>query len=151
MKNTKKFAPMVKMRVFEEVVSGRKLTDIINSDHENIKQDGQRMYVLMGANIASEVAAEQFCETTIGSKVLQSGLLFKELLQTPKFRVTVVEDSDTVELCGALKKGFCDSFCCGDNTKATVIRLGLMEMIAFARTFLESCGVTDLISSCYGG
>ncbi|KAH0520275.1 Glycerol-3-phosphate dehydrogenase 1-like protein [Microtus ochrogaster] len=128
MKNTKKFAPMVKMRVFEEVVSWRKLTDIINSDHENIKQDGQRMY-----------------------KVLQSGLLFKELLQTPKFLVTVVEDSDTVELCGALKKGFCDSFCCGDNTKATVIRLGLMEMIAFARTFLESCGVSDLISSCYGG
>lgn len=117
--------------------------------------------VLMGANIASEVASEQFCETTIGSKVLQSGLLFKELLQTSKFRVTVVEDSDTVELCGALKNGFCDSFCCGDNTKATVICLGLMEMITFARTFckgqvstatfLGSCGVADLVSSCYGG
>lgn len=242
-KTMKKFAPTVKMWVFQEVVSGRKLTDIINSDHENVKylpghrlpenvvatpslsqavQDADLLVfasphqfvrticdeiadivpktalglslikgidegpeglklvsdiirekvdidvsVLMGANIASEVAAEHLCETTIGSKVLQSGLLFKELLQTPKFRVTVVEDSDTVELCGALKNivamgaGFCDGFCCGDSTKATVIRLGLKEMIAFARTFckgqvstatfLESCGVADLVSSCYGG
>nr|XP_042138116.1 glycerol-3-phosphate dehydrogenase 1-like protein [Peromyscus maniculatus bairdii] len=123
--------------------------------------------VLMGANIASEVAAEKFCETTIGSKVMQNGLLFKELLQTPNFRITVVDDADTVELCGALKNivavgaGFCDGLRCGDNTKAAVIRLGLMEMIAFAKifckgqvstaTFLESCGVADLITTCYGG
>lgn len=29
--------------------------------------------------------------------------MFKELLQTPNFRITVVDDADTVELCGALK------------------------------------------------
>lgn len=29
--------------------------------------------------------------------------MFKELLQTPNFRITVVQESDTVELCGALK------------------------------------------------
>jgi len=34
---------------------------------------------------------------------LENGLLFKELLQTPNFRITVVDDADTVELCGALK------------------------------------------------
>lgn len=38
-----------------------------------------------------------------GSKVLENGQLFKELLQTPNFRITVVDDADTVELCGALK------------------------------------------------
>uniref|UniRef100_A0A8C9UM73 Glycerol-3-phosphate dehydrogenase [NAD(+)] n=1 Tax=Spermophilus dauricus TaxID=99837 RepID=A0A8C9UM73_SPEDA len=238
-----KFASTVKMWVFEETVNGRKLTDIINNDHENVKylpghklpenvvrpwgeneavQDadllvfviphqfihkicdeitgrvpkkalgitlikgidegpeglklisdiirekmGIDISVLMGANIASEVAAEKFCETTIGSKIMENGLLFKELLQTPNFRITVVDDADTVELCGALKNivavgaGFCDGLLCGDNTKAAVIRLGLMEMIAFARifckgqvstaTFLESCGVADLITTCYGG
>ncbi|KAF6312875.1 glycerol-3-phosphate dehydrogenase 1 like [Rhinolophus ferrumequinum] len=242
-KNLHKFASTVKMWVFEETVNGRKLTDIINNDHENVKylpghklpenvvavsnlseavQDadllvfviphqfihricdeitgrvpkealgitlikgidegpeglklisdiirekmGIDISVLMGANIASEVAAEKFCETTIGSKVMKNGLLFKELLQTPNFRITVVDDADTVELCGALKNivavgaGFCDGLRSGDNTKAAVIRLGLMEMIAFARifckgqvstaTFLESCGVADLITTCYGG
>lgn len=33
----------------------------------------------------------------------ENGLLFKELLQTPNFRITVVDDVDAVELCGALK------------------------------------------------
>lgn len=47
----------------------------------------------------------------------------------------------------------------GDNTKAAVIRLGLMEMIRFVdvfypgsklSTFFESCGVADLVTTCYG-
>ncbi|CAG6016136.1 unnamed protein product [Menidia menidia] len=124
--------------------------------------------VLMGANIAKEVAAEKFSEATIGCRILENGLLFKELMQTPNFRITVVDDADTVEVCGALKNvvavaaGFCDGLQWGDNTKAAVIRLGLMEMIASAKlfskkdsisvdTFLESCGVADLITTCYGG
>lgn len=121
----------------------------------------------MGANIASEVAEEKFCETTIGCKDLAQGQLLKDLMQTPNFRITVVQEVDTVEICGALKNivavgaGFCDGLGFGDNTKAAVIRLGLMEMIAFAKlfcsgtvssaTFLESCGVADLITTCYGG
>ncbi|XP_051577710.1 glycerol-3-phosphate dehydrogenase 1-like protein isoform X2 [Myxocyprinus asiaticus] len=238
------FATTVKMWVYEEMVNGRKLSEIINTEHENVKylpgyklpenvvavpqlrdaaddadllvfvvphqfirklcdemagcisekargitlikgidegpeglklisdiireKMGIDVSVLMGANIANEVAAEKFCESTIGSKVFENGILFKELLQTPNFRITVVDDADTVELCGALKNivavgaGFCDGLQCGDNTKAAVIRLGLMEMIAFSKlfckddsvssaTFLESCGVADLITTCYGG
>uniref|UniRef100_UPI0025AE2109 glycerol-3-phosphate dehydrogenase [NAD(+)], cytoplasmic-like isoform X1 n=2 Tax=Doryrhamphus excisus TaxID=161450 RepID=UPI0025AE2109 len=242
-RSSNRFDPVVNMWVYEEMVSGRKLTEIINTEHENLKYlpghklprnvvavpdithavkgakllvfvvphqfigsvcdqikphvaDGAigislikgidegphglklisdiirekleiEVSVLMGANIASEVADGKFCETTIGSTNEANGLVFKELFQTPNFRITVVRESDTVELCGALKNivavgaGFCDGLGFGDNTKAAVIRLGLMEMVAFAKlfcqgqvdssTFLESCGVADLVTTCYGG
>lgn len=242
-KASNRFDPMVNMWVYEEVIDGKKLTEIINTEHENVKYlpghklpknvvavpditeavkgaavlvfviphqfirklcdqmkphvaegaigislikgvdegpDGLTLIsdiireklqievsVLMGANIANEVADEKFCETTIGAINHANGQIFKELMQTPNFRIAVVPESDTVELCGALKNivavgaGFCDGLDCGDNTKAAVIRLGLMEMVAFARifckgqvsstTFLESCGVADLITTCYGG
>ncbi|XP_021950905.1 glycerol-3-phosphate dehydrogenase [NAD(+)], cytoplasmic isoform X2 [Folsomia candida] len=123
--------------------------------------------VLMGANLAPEIAAEKFSETTIGVLDVEQGKILHKLIQTDYFRVVVVDDKDTVEMCGALKNivacaaGFIDGLGMGDNTKAAVIRLGLMEMVRFAQefyahsaqlaTFLESCGVADLITTCYGG
>lgn len=38
-----------------------------------------------------------------GCKSKEHGPLLKELMQTMNFRVTVVEESDVVEICGALK------------------------------------------------
>jgi len=92
--------------------------------------------------------------------------MFKALFQTKNFRVTITEDVDVVEMCGALKNivacaaGFVQGLEYGDNTKSAVIRIGLMEMIKYAKefgdspkisTFLESCGIADLITTCYGG
>ncbi|KHJ86064.1 putative glycerol-3-phosphate dehydrogenase [NAD(P)+ ], partial [Oesophagostomum dentatum] len=123
--------------------------------------------VLMGANLAHEVANDDFCEATIGcKKKAEHGLLLKKLFNRDNFRINVVEDSHTVELCGALKNvvacaaGFTDGLGYGDNTKAAVIRLGLMEITKFVEhyypgsnleTFFESCGIADLITTCYGG
>nr|KAG5696581.1 hypothetical protein BaRGS_030449 [Batillaria attramentaria] len=122
--------------------------------------------ILMGANIANEVALENYCEATIGVKSAELGATLKALFQTRYFRIVVVNDKETVEVCGALKNivavgaGFADGLGYGDNTKAAVIRLGLMEMIKFCEvfypdcqqsTFLESCGVADLVTTCYGG
>lgn len=242
-KKPDKFVSEVRMYVYEEMIGDQKLTDIINTKHENVKylpgyklptnvvaipdvkeaaadsdilifvvphqfvrgicsalkgtiknnaigvslikgfevkkEGGIRLIsevieselniscaVLMGANIANEVAEANYCESTIGCKNKETGLLLKECFHTDYFRIVVVEDNQTVEICGALKNivavgaGISDGQGYGDNTKAAIIRLGLMEMIKFCKvfysnsmmaTFLESCGVADLITTCYGG
>lgn len=240
----KQFDGVVKMYVYEELVEGRKLTEIINTEHENVKYlkgfklpsnvtavadvyetahdadilifviphkfvpgickpligklkpgaigislikgfgegpDGKFILissqiqdllkvecsVLMGANLAGEVAQNCFCETTIGCRDQNSGKILKDLFDSPNFRVRVVPDRTTVEICGALKNivacaaGFADGLKWGDNTKSAIIRIGLMEIIRFCRlyygsdfkvtTFFESCGIADLITTCFGG
>lgn len=244
LKYKEEFDGVVKMYVYEEMVDGRKLTEIINAEHENVKYlkgyklpsnvvavpdvvetaqdadilifviphafvpgickplvgklksgaigislikgfgegpDGKFILisnqiqdllkiecaVLMGANLAIEVARNCFCETTIGCKSKSSGETLRLLFDTPNFRVNVVPDRTTVEICGALKNivacasGFADGLKWGDNTKSAIIRNGLMEILRFCRkyytsetkvaTFFESCGIADLITTCFGG
>lgn len=123
--------------------------------------------VLMGANIANEVAREEFSESTLGYRSDESVAdTWIQAFQTPHFRVTAVQDVEGVELCGTLKNivaiaaGFVDGLEMGTNTKAAIIRIGLKEMRELSKllypsvqdsTFFESCGVADLITSCYGG
>ena len=49
----------------------------------------------------------------------------------------------------AVGAGFCDGLDMGDNTKAAVIRLGLMEMIKFAEQFYPSITFLQLISKIF--
>ena len=242
LKYDKRFHREVKMWVYEEILNGEKLTNIINTRHENVKylpgyklpenviacsdlvesvkdatllifvtphqfaegicntiknkivknargvslmkgieigENGMILLsksisdflgidvsVLMGANIANEVADEQFCESTLGYNDETAAEIWKILFHTHYFRISSVNDVAGVELCGALKNvialaaGFCDGLKQGQNSKAAIIRLGLIEMKRFcttfysgikSETFLESCGVADVITSCFGG
>ncbi|KAL3683275.1 hypothetical protein R1sor_001297 [Riccia sorocarpa] len=123
--------------------------------------------VLMGANIANEIAVEQFSEATIGFKDdKETADKWVQVFGTPYFEVTPVQDVEGVELCGTLKNivaiaaGLVDGLGMGNNTKAAIMRIGLREMIRFSKlmfptvqdaTFFESCGVADLITTCFGG
>ncbi|KAJ8651518.1 glycerol-3-phosphate dehydrogenase (NAD(+)) [Lichtheimia ornata] len=138
---------------------------VVLFSEEIAKRLGLRVAALSGANIADEVAQEKFCETTIGC-TSEDGDLFFKLFNTPYFRVNVIQDAVGVQLCGALKNvvavgaGFSDGLGYGSNTKAAIIRRGLLEMRKFGQTFFgtvenetffESCGVADLITTCAGG
>jgi glycerol-3-phosphate dehydrogenase (NAD+) len=127
---------------------------------------GHGVSVIMGANVAIEVARDDFCEATIGTKDPVAGKTFQLLFNTPTFSVNVVNEVPSVELCGALKNvvalgaGFTDGLGMGSNTKAAVVRIGLKEMETFIKhfypetsqdVFLESCGVADLITTCFAG
>ena len=126
------------------------------------------MSVLMGANVANEVAKGDFAEATIGCTNEANGIKWCKLFNTPDFSVSACTDVAGAELCGALKNvvalgaGFSDGLGFGGNTKAAIIRIGLKEMQKFcevfygdrsikASTFLESCGVADLVTTCFGG
>lgn len=93
---------------------------------------------------------------------------FKRLFHRPYFHVRMVSDVAGVSLGGALKNivalaaGFVDGRGWGDNAKAAIMRVGLLEMVKFGQEFFgetvrtgtfteESAGVADLITSCSGG
>jgi glycerol-3-phosphate dehydrogenase (NAD+) len=94
--------------------------------------------------------------------------LLQTLFHRPYFHVHVVSDVAGVSLGGALKNivaiaaGFVSGLGWGDNAKAAIMRVGLLEMVKFGKMFFsnsvrtatfteESAGVADLITSCSGG
>ncbi|KAI0559014.1 glycerol-3-phosphate dehydrogenase [Gracilaria domingensis] len=136
------------------------MTDIIT------KELSIDVSVLSGANIANEIAAGKFCESTIGYSNSDNAIVFFELFNNRNFRISLIKDVQSVQVFGALKNvialgaGFCDALDMGNNTKAALIRIGLLEMHRFASkyfapihdaTMVESCGVADLITTCMGG
>jgi len=91
------------------------------------------------------------------------------LFHRPYFHVHVISDVTAVSLSGALKNvvalaaGFVSGLQWGDNAKAAIMRVGLLEMVKFGHMFFpdsgiqtktfteESAGVADLITSCSSG
>ena len=95
-------------------------------------------------------------------------LNIRKLFHRPYFHVRMVRDVAGVSLGGALKNivalaaGFVDGLGWGDNAKAAVMRIGILEEVKFGKMFFsetcrgetfteESCGVADMITSCSGG
>uniref|UniRef100_A0A0D2TJT5 Glycerol-3-phosphate dehydrogenase [NAD(+)] n=1 Tax=Gossypium raimondii TaxID=29730 RepID=A0A0D2TJT5_GOSRA len=88
------------------------------------EQLGINCSVLMGANLANEIAEEKFSEATVGYRNNREiAEQWVQLFTTPYFMVTPVQDVEGVELCGTLKNvvaiaaGFVDGLDMGNNTK----------------------------------
>lgn len=128
--------------------------------------------VLMGANIASDVAKGisgnvlYKCEGTLGySKESDKEILFN-LLNCDAYKISYTKDIIGVELSGSLKNiialgyGVTEGLGCSTNTRIAFLRRGFIEMKNFIKMFsstsssetlFESCGIADLIVSCISG
>ncbi|PHJ19253.1 nad-dependent glycerol-3-phosphate dehydrogenase [Cystoisospora suis] len=123
---------------------------------------------LSGANVANDVAREEFAEATIGHSPdeTDTALVWQQLFDTPYFKVNTLPDIAGVQVCGAVKNvialaaGFCDGLGLGTNSKSAIIRLGVEEMKQFAmlffdnvlaETFFDSAGYADVITTVFGG
>lgn len=100
------------------------ITDLIR---QGLGERASEVCVMMGANVADEMARDEFCEATIGCLDTEgAGRIVQRLFDCPTFRVEVTPDPLGVELCGALKNvvalgaGFCDGLDLGGNTKVWI-------------------------------
>lgn len=119
---------------------------------------------LSGPNLAVELANDIPTATVVASRNPDSAARAQELFSSPSLRLYRNRDITGVELGGALKNvlaigaGISDGLGYGDNTKATLVTRGLVEMIrlgvmlgADEKTFMGLSGFGDLMATCASG
>lgn len=120
-----------------------------------------RIVALSGPNHAEEVSMKMPTASVVASKDKKACKTVAEAIATPYFKLYQLNDVVGTEICGALKNisaiatGVVDGFGFGDNARASIITLGLMEMNNFGRHFGTKrgtvyglAGVGDLIATC---
>ena len=136
--------------------SCKRMSQVIEEEFNNAK-----IAVLSGPNHAEEVSMKMPTASVVASKDKRIAKMVAGCLATSYFKIYQLNDVVGVEICGALKNisaiatGVCDGFRFGDNARASIITLGLMEMNNFGRHFGAKrgtvyglAGVGDLIATC---
>ena len=123
---------------------------------------------LMGANIANDIAAKEYCESTLAFPDEEVAKVWLRILSCYYFHVEVIADIVGQQVCGTLKNivalagGLVDGLGFGQSTKAAILRQGFVETFEFAKfafpgrgvdvsTMMASCGFGDIVASSYGG
>jgi glycerol-3-phosphate dehydrogenase (NAD(P)+) len=120
-----------------------------------------RIAVASGPNLALEIAREQPTAAVVASSSLDTATSVAIAATNPYFRAFVNTDVIGTEFGGVLKNliavaiGIVDGVGYGDNTKASIITRGLVEMTDFAvafgakaETLAGLAGLGDLIATC---
>ncbi len=120
-----------------------------------------KIAALSGPNLSNEVAREQPTATVIASIHQEILPELVALFHTDYFKPFAISDERGIEICGAVKNitaiavGMCDGSNLGDNSKGSIMTLGLHEMNRIGKhfgcargTFFGIAGIGDLIATC---
>ena len=120
-----------------------------------------RIAIVSGPNLALEIAKEQPTAAVVSSESLETATMVAMTATNPYFRSYVNTDVIGTEFGGVLKNliavaiGIVDGVGYGENTKASIITRGLVEMTEFAvafggraETLAGLAGLGDLIATC---
>ncbi len=123
--------------------------------------DEDRVAVASGPNLALEIAKEQPTAAVVASTSLETATAVASVAVNGYFRSFVNTDVIGTEFGGVLKNliavaiGIVDGVGYGENTKASIITRGLVEMTDFAvaygglpQTLAGLAGLGDLIATC---
>ncbi|QNO38153.1 NAD(P)-dependent glycerol-3-phosphate dehydrogenase [Protaetiibacter sp. SSC-01] len=123
--------------------------------------EAERIAVVSGPNLALEIAKEQPTAAVVSSSSLATASEVALAARNPYFRSFVNTDVVGTEFGGVLKNliavaiGIVDGVGYGENTKASIITRGLVEMTDFAvafgalpETMSGLAGLGDLIATC---
>jgi glycerol-3-phosphate dehydrogenase (NAD(P)+) len=138
--------------------SGLRMSEVIA---EGLPIDRSRIAVASGPNLALEIAREQPTAAVVSSDSLETAQAVALAATNRYFRCFVNTDVIGTEFGGVLKNliavaiGIVDGVGYGENTKASIITRGLVEMTDFAvaygaqpETLSGLAGLGDLIATC---
>ena len=141
-----------------ELGTGLRMSEVLA---EALGIDSSRVVVVSGPNLADEIAAGQPTATVVAADDEQVAARIASLCATGTFRPYTNTDVLGVELCGAVKNvialavGAAAGRGLGDNSKATIITRGLVEITrlglklgARPETFSGLAGMGDLVATC---
>ncbi|NDR53974.1 NAD(P)H-dependent glycerol-3-phosphate dehydrogenase [Actinomyces sp. 565] len=151
-------ATVVSLMKGVEAGTGLRMSQVIA---EALALPARRIAVVSGPNLADEIAAGQPTATVVAAQDEAVAARVAALCATGTFRPYTNTDVLGVELCGAVKNvialavGITAGRGFGDNSKATVITRGLVEITrlglalgASPETFAGLAGMGDLVATC---
>ncbi|MFT4214845.1 MAG: NAD(P)H-dependent glycerol-3-phosphate dehydrogenase [Microbacterium sp.] len=151
-------APIVSLMKGVERRTGLRMSQVLEQE---LHCDPDRIAVASGPNLALEIAREQPTAAVISSTSPETAEAVARRARNAYFRTFINTDVIGTEFGGVLKNliavaiGIVDGVGYGENTKASIITRGLVEMTDFAvaqgaqpETLQGLAGLGDLIATC---